>query len=255
MTKMLADGDDLLLWVPDGGIANIHAPTIAELTAGGVLNISCLVTKNNFALGANGNASISDPPLCSANDTTVPGRPTFQAGMDFYRYNTTLEDKAWATFTTFGIHGFLVHRVGKLSAVALAGGDPVRVFGALTGTPQVITPDANGGYRKFHLDFFVQGDEVDEHASVNGVAAAPVIASLAPSSVAAAGGAEVIATGVGFTGATAVTVAGSALAAGTWAVVEDTKLVFEAPAHAAGTATVTVTTPAGTSASVNLTYV
>lgn len=166
MTKMLANGDDLLLWVPDGGIANVHGPTVSELTAVGVLDISCLVTKANFVLGANGNSSISDPELCSAFDTTVPGRPTFQAGMDFYRGTTTTDDKAWTTFTTYGIHGFLVHRVGLPHTTAPVAADKIRVFGALTGSAQVITPDANGGFRKFHLDFFVQGNEVDEHAVV-----------------------------------------------------------------------------------------
>jgi len=29
-----------------------------------------------------------------------------------------------------------------------------------------LVPDANGGYRKFHMDFFIQSEEVDERAVV-----------------------------------------------------------------------------------------
>ncbi len=166
MPKMLSDGDDLLLWVPDGGIDDVSAPTVDELTAVGVLNISCLVTKANFQLGASGDASIDDPALCSAGSSAAPGITSYQAGMDFYRWTVTTEDKAWTTFTGKGLGGFLVHRIGKKHDVAIAAADPVAVYGAITGTPTPLQPDAQGGFRKFHQDFFVQGEQVDERAVV-----------------------------------------------------------------------------------------
>lgn len=166
MPRMLSDGDDLLLWVPDGGIDNIHAPTVAELTATGVLDISLLVTKANFALGSTGDESISDPPLGAPGDSSIPGRTNYAGGMDFFRGTTPEDDEAWTTFTAKGIHGYLVHRVGKPRATAVAALDKVRVFGCYTGTPVPLVPDANGGYRKFHEDFFIQSEEVDERAVV-----------------------------------------------------------------------------------------
>lgn len=166
MPKMLSDGDDLLLWVPDGGIADVSAPTLTELTAEGVLDISCLVTKNNFTLGPSGDASIDDPALCSAASSAVPGITSYQAGMDFFRWTVPTEDTAWTTFTGKGINGFLVHRVGKKHTVAIAVDDDVAVYGSITGTPQSLIPDAQGGFRKFHQDFFVQGELVDERAVV-----------------------------------------------------------------------------------------
>lgn len=166
MPKMLSDGDDLLLWIPDGGIANVSAPTVAELTAAGVLDISCLVTVANFQLGANGDNQINDPALCSAGDSTVPGRTTYQAAMDFYRWTTPSEDTAWTTFTDKGIAGFLAHRIGSKHTVGVAAADDFAVYAVITGTPQKIVPDANGGFRKFHQEFYVQGENVDERAVV-----------------------------------------------------------------------------------------
>ena len=81
----------------------------------------------------------------------------------------------------------------------------------------------------------------------------PVITSLAPNTAVAAGE-EIVLRGSYLTGATAVTVAGTPLATADWTFIDDGEIVFIAPAHATGTAAVSVTTPAGTSPTVNLTY-
>jgi hypothetical protein len=85
--------------------------------------------------------------------------------------------------------------------------------------------------------------------------AAPVINSLTPSTVAAAGGDEVEIHGTGFLTATAVTVNGSALASSKYVIQSDNLITFSSPAHAAGAGSVTVTNPTGTSGSTVLTYV
>jgi hypothetical protein len=165
MTKMLADKDDLLLWVPDGGIDDITAPNEDELTAMGVIDFSCAVSRANFTLGASGDNPISDPALCSGSDSQEPGLTSYAAGMDFYRDTVTGSDKGFTTFTGKGIHGFWVHRVGVPITTAIAATQKVRVFGAISGSPQFPTPDI-GAARKMHVDFYVQGEEVDERAVV-----------------------------------------------------------------------------------------
>ena len=82
---------------------------------------------------------------------------------------------------------------------------------------------------------------------------APVISSLVPNTAVAADD-EIEMHGSNLTGATADTVAGTPLGASAWEAIDDGLIVFVAPAHATGAATVTVTTPGGTSAAVNLTY-
>ena len=158
MARMLADGKDKLLWVPEGGIANLAAPTVTELTAAGVIDISCAVSKANFSLGPTGTADITDTPLCSEAEVVSPGIIQYGGEMDFYRYTTTLEDIAWTTFTDRGIPGFLVHRASdKDSADAIAATDEVGVYEALTGIQVPQAPD--GGYRKFRQRFYIQRGE------------------------------------------------------------------------------------------------
>lgn len=164
--KMLNQDNRLLLWVPDGGIEDISEPTLAELTAVGVLDLSCLVTKNNFALGATGDETIDDPALCAPGSSPAPGTTTYEAGMDFFRWTVTLEDVAWTTFTGKGIPGFLVYRIGKPHTSDLIATDKVAVYGAITGTPRNLAPTTQSAWEKFRQEFMVQSELVDERAVV-----------------------------------------------------------------------------------------
>ena len=89
--------------------------------------------------------------------------------------------------------------------------------------------------------------DVSKLLSLLTAAAAPTVTGLSPSSGSSAGGDTVTVTGTGFTGATAVNF-GSDAASGL-TVVSDTQLTVTSPAaSASGAVDVTVTTPAGTSA-------
>lgn len=166
MPKMLAQANTMLLWVPDGGIADVSAPTEDELTAVGVLDLSCLVTKANYSLGATGDETVNDPALCADGNSAVPGNTNYEAAMDFFRYTTTLEDKAWTTFTNKGIEGFFVERKGKRYSEPVVATDIVKVLGVITGTPRDLPIPDNGGFEKFHVDGFVQSELVDLRAVV-----------------------------------------------------------------------------------------
>ena len=75
---------------------------------------------------------------------------------------------------------------------------------------------------------------------------APTVTGINPTSGAVGGGVTVTVTGTGFTGATSV-LFGSVLGTNL-TVVSDTQLTVTSPAQAGGTVDVTVTAPAGTSA-------
>lgn len=166
--KLLTDASRKLVFVPT--IANISAPTAAELTGAGVLDVSCLVTAANFTLGATGDDAISDPALCATSNASVPGRTNYEAAMDFFRWRETADDTAWETFTAKGLHGYLVQRIGqvpegtKAHTVPFAAADEVQVYEVLTNTPQILSP-ADAGYEKFRQAFSVQ-DNVNERAVV-----------------------------------------------------------------------------------------
>lgn len=81
---------------------------------------------------------------------------------------------------------------------------------------------------------------------------APTAASMSPATDVAAGGATITVTGNNFEGGlTTVTIGGNVVAAADVTVVSRTSLTFVAPAHAAGTVAVTVTTPVGTSSAIS----
>lgn len=168
MPKMLNDANTKLDFVTD--LADYHNPTASELNAGTALDISCLVTAADFALGSTGNDDVNDPALCTSTNSSVPGRDNFEANMNFFRYDATAEDKAWTTFTKKGIHGYLVRRIGqgeegkKAFEKPFEAGDEVQVYEVITGTPQILSP-TDAGYEKFKVQFYVQ-DQVDERAKV-----------------------------------------------------------------------------------------
>ena len=163
MPKMLSDGNRKLVFAPT--LADPSSPTTTELTDTGVLDISCLVTLNNFNLGATGEDAINDPALCATGNDSAPGRVNYEAGMDFFRWTTTEEDTAWTTFTNKGIGGYLVQRIGKPHGVAFAADDEVQVYQVITGTPMIQSP-GGGGFEKFRQNFYVQSGGTDERAVV-----------------------------------------------------------------------------------------
>lgn len=90
------------------------------------------------------------------------------------------------------------------------------------------------------------GTAYGSNISFTTAASAPTVASISPSTGSTAGGTNVTITGTGFTGATGVTIGG---AAATDVVVNSaTTITATTPAGTAGTASVLVTTPAGTNA-------
>lgn len=99
-------------------------------------------------------------------------------------------------------------------------------------------------------------EELDAYDPYVTTGAGPVITSIAPGSVAAFAPVLVTLTGVGFSGATAVTVGSTVLTGPSgFTVLSDTALQFDSPAPLAlGQANVTVTTPLGTTAPKPLTY-
>lgn len=82
---------------------------------------------------------------------------------------------------------------------------------------------------------------------------APTLSSLSPGQGPAAGGTSVTLTGANLSGATAVRF--DAIASPSFTVVSATQITAWTPAHAAGSAAVTVTTPGGTSNSLTYSYV
>lgn len=160
MAKLLSDENWKITFLPT--ITSASSPTATELNAG--LDIQCLVAMNNFSLGATGENTIDDPALCSGSNDQAPGKTTYEAQMEFYRFDQDEEDIAYTTFADKGIGGYLVRRIGKDHRDPYVAGDKVAVYQVITGTPRPLSP--SGGYEKFMLAFYPQGSGTDERAVV-----------------------------------------------------------------------------------------
>jgi len=159
-TKLLSDGNWKVTYVPT--LANFHAPTATALNAG--LDVQTIVAMNNFQLGPTGENTIDDPALASRSNDQAPGKTTYEGAMEFFRYREELSDVAYETFATAGIGGFWIVRIGKAHEEPWAAGDDARVHGAITGQPRPLSP--SGGFEKFMLGLYVQGEQTDLRAVV-----------------------------------------------------------------------------------------
>jgi hypothetical protein len=138
MADMLADGQIKVTYVP--AIANIAAPTVAELGAG--TDLECLITGDGFAPTVNEEV-VSIPKLCETINAEAPGRATHQIVLTLVRQDETADDVAWTTLLR-NTAGHLVVRYGSAHSTAYAAGDDVQVFPGKAGERRPQSPEANG---------------------------------------------------------------------------------------------------------------
>lgn len=137
--------------------------------------------------------------------------------------------------TSLTIGGVAATNVVVTSSTTLTAKTPAHAAGAVDVV--VATPSGSGG----------TGNGLYTYATV------PIVTAISPPTGPIGGGQAVTITGQNFTGATSVTIGGSAATIGT---VSATTITATTPAHAAGQADVVVTTPIGTGTGTNIyTYV
>lgn len=134
---MLLDGNLKASWVPT--IANIAAPTVAELTAG--VSLESRLTPDGLNITFD-TSMIDNSALDSTYNTEQVGRS---------KVTTTLKYKAQAPGTTdtvrdtltFRAVGYLVVRRGTDSSVAFAASQDVEVYPSQCGRPNPDVPAPN----------------------------------------------------------------------------------------------------------------
>lgn len=139
-----------LWWVPT--IADIAAPTVAEITAG--TDITCEFAE--FTPGVTQN-NIDTSGYCSRVDSEVVGTVGYSLSIDFYRDDT--DDTAWELFS-WGLEGHLVWREGVAYDPDATAADKVSVWQAQSGEKQ-IAATAKNTRRTFTVGFAVQAAELD----------------------------------------------------------------------------------------------
>ena len=137
MADLISDGKTRVYWV--GSIANINAPTVAELNAGA--DYTQRITPDGLKLDPS-TADVDTSSLASTFDTKTVGRVGFDVEMTFKRGTTGGEDLPYTTLK-YGVSGYLVVRRGVAFATAWATSQKAEVYPVTCGEPQNSSPAAN----------------------------------------------------------------------------------------------------------------
>jgi hypothetical protein len=152
-----ADGNQKVLLVP--AIADLEAPTVTELTAAGVVDVSCYLTGDGFTPSLSEQV-ITDERLCSKQTFEQPGRS--QYGLEVVYIDNTnapnaaTDNKAKETLEP-GTAQYLVVRRGKDFESAIATGDKVTIYPIKPGKYNEMPGEANS-VLKIGQKLFVTGE-------------------------------------------------------------------------------------------------
>lgn len=137
MADLISDGKTRVAWATT--IANINAPTVAELTA--AADYTKRITPDGLKSDAS-TADVDTSSLASTFDTKTVGRIGFETELTFKRGDTVGDDAPYTTLK-YGVSGFLVIRRGVAYATAWTVGQKVEVYPITCGEPQNSSPAAN----------------------------------------------------------------------------------------------------------------
>jgi hypothetical protein len=137
MSDLINDGMTKASWVTS--IANINAPTAAELTAG--QDFTARITPDGLKIDPS-TADVDNSSLASTFDTKTVGRIGYDTELTFKRGTTGGEDLPYTTLK-YGVSGYLAVRRGVAYATAWTAGQKVEVYPITCGEPQNVSPAAN----------------------------------------------------------------------------------------------------------------
>lgn len=147
-----ANGKDCWFFVP--AIANVYAPTAAEINAATGLNISCFLWAEFEGVTSSTGKVTMPRLLCEVQQYEANDSTTYSvADLDFafapQAASATDGKKAWDKFKAGGLSGFLVRRQGLGAGIAATAGQfvdiiPVEIDAAVPGKTST---GADGVYR------------------------------------------------------------------------------------------------------------
>lgn len=137
MSDLISDGKTRVAWV--SSIANIAAPTVAELNAG--LDLTERITPDGLKIDPS-TADVDTGSLASRFDTKTVGRVGFENELTLKRGTTVPEDLPYNTLL-YGVEGYLVVRRGVDYETAWTIAQVVEVYPTACGEPANVSPAAN----------------------------------------------------------------------------------------------------------------
>jgi hypothetical protein len=137
MADLISDGKTRVAWLST--VANINAPTVAELTAGA--DYTTRITPDGLKLDPS-TADVDTSSLASKFDTKTVGRVGYDVELTFKRGSTPTDDAPYSTLK-YGVAGFLAVRRGLDYGTAWASTQKVEIYPITCGEPQNSSPAAN----------------------------------------------------------------------------------------------------------------
>lgn len=152
-----ADGSEKVIIVP--AIADTSKPTVAELTAAGVVDISCYLTADGFTPSMS-EETISDSRKCSRQEFEQPGRSKHGLEVKYIDNtnapNALTDNKAKDTLIP-GSTAFVVTRRGKDFDLPIVAADLVSIYPIKPGQYSELPGEANS-VLKIGQKLFVTGE-------------------------------------------------------------------------------------------------
>lgn len=147
------DGMTKATWVPT--IADLAAPTVAELTAAGAVPLEFLITPDGLSITSD-TAAVDNSALASTFDTEQAGRRKPKIEITAKRKIDPDEDLAYTTLIYRAV-GNLVVRRDKVATAAYAASDKVEIYPVECGEPNYAVPAPNT-IQKFTVMMFCTSD-------------------------------------------------------------------------------------------------
>jgi hypothetical protein len=142
VSKRLSDGRTKATFCP--AIASLSAPTVAELTAAGIVACEEYITADGLSI------SIEQGP----------GRTLAQIELTYFRDSVLINDRMWSVMTN-GTEGYLVVRRGVAYDVAYAAGQKVAIYTVTCGESREVAPEAET-YDRAMLNLYPSGPYLRE---------------------------------------------------------------------------------------------
>jgi hypothetical protein len=177
MAKKMLPPNISIWWVPDpAGIADVNAPTAAEINAG--INISCALTAE-LTLGWTDRDTDDTAGLCDDANVQNPLRKNYEGQLTFFLDAdkddvASVYNEAKEIFREPLQLGYLVQRIGKhpRNFPSAADGDEITTFKFLSGDPNILNdPSAPV---QMQVTFYAQGVSSDGIIRVGGTPSTPV---------------------------------------------------------------------------------
>lgn len=149
MTVVILDGRVRVTWAT--AIANLAAPTVAELNAG--ITLEGLITPDGLNINVTTNG-VPTSNLGSTFSTMRAGRKGFDITLTFHHDSPT--DTAWNLFP-YRTNGFLVVRMGIDKTTAYASTQQVKVYPLESAEPSEVPPAEDTTW-DFTCAFFMTAD-------------------------------------------------------------------------------------------------